>query len=310
MTPLEATLFVVAALVVVLLLRRALGSRTFDVSRFAGVLAPFNALRFGVRRALRFSRGVPRLVNEPKDSLFAYLDADARARAHAREAQLREAYALGALAGCSSRAAYRENLYVLDVLDAHVPADALEVEAEDSRVVVVDVGSKDFVYASALAAFARRRAGGPIALVGVELDGHVIYRDLRSRADHARAHASLAGDGVHYEVADFLAYQPPSPASLVTMFFPFVTRFALLQWGLPAREYRPEALLAHAAQMLAPDGVLLVVNHTHEERAALATLVQGVATLEEIASARLEGSLVDYGEDVPERTVTTLRRLA
>ena len=94
------------------------------------------------------------------------------------------------------------------------------------------------------------------------------------------------------------------------MFFPFVTRFALLQWGLPAKEYRPDALLAHAARMLVPGGVLVVVNHTHEERSALRALTAAIPELDELTTTDAKSQLVDYWEDVPERTLTMFRRKA
>jgi hypothetical protein len=143
---------------------------------------------------------------------------------------------------------------------------------------------------------------------GVEIDGHVVYRDLHSRADHARAHARLAGPGATYHVQDFAEFRPPAPATLITMFFPFVTEFALLRRGLPRRTYRPQAIFSHAVQLLEPGGLLVVVNHTLEERARVAELARGIEGLERVRGGDARSSLVAYTGEIEERTFTTFRR--
>jgi hypothetical protein len=299
-SPLEATLFAAASLGVLFGLRRLGRDRYVDLSGLTRAFAPLNAARFALRRSLGWSRGAPKLENEAKERLFDYLDPPARKEAAARAMELAGRYDLSRLERESTKRAYRENLYVLDALDRDGPE-------LPSNPLIVDVGSKDFIYASALSAFAKRF--GEPEIHGVEIDGHVIYQDLRSRADYAAAYTRVAGTHVHYHVQDFLAFKAPRPAALVTMFFPFVTRFALLRWGLPVGVYRPEAMLAHAAKMLSPGGALLVMNHTHEERQALLLLAAEISSLERISTRQVDCPLVDYASDVPERTVTVFRRI-
>jgi len=174
----------------------------------------------------------------------------------------------------------------------------------------VDVGSKDFIYAPALFAFAEKHLAKEEAplLTGVEIDGHVVYSDLRSRADHAHAWAAVASASAQYVVSDFLKFTPSQDVTLLTIFYPFVTRFALLRWGLPVSEYRPEKLLAHAASMLASKGVLVIVNHTHEERDLLRALMAQIDLVALVHGADIACSLVDYFEDVTERSVSVYVR--
>ncbi len=299
------TLYVLSgALVAILVLRVWLGDRVLDISALTVAFAPVNRVRFALRRALRFSRGAPTLPNEPKDALFDYLEGAARTKAEARAEQLLGAYDLTRLREHSTRVAMRENLYVLDLLDTHAAAHLTRVTAAS----VVDVGSKDFVYAPALFALAERWSEEPPALTGVEIDGHVVYADLRSRADHAAAWAALAGTTARYCVQDFLAFTPAAPATLVTIFYPFVTRFALLRWGLPVSEYRPEALLAHAVSILGDGGVLVIINHTHEERDLLRAQMETIVGVVRAHGDDVTSTLVDYWEDVGERSVSVYVR--
>jgi SAM-dependent methyltransferase len=296
----------VAAVVLVLFVASQvlLRKKRVDISAVTVAFAPLNRMRFGLRRALSFSRGAPVLPHEPKDDLFSYLEGDAKSQAEARAKDLRARYALTTAETRTTRQAFRENLYVLDLLDTHVTPHMKRADA----ITAVDVGSKDFVYAPALSAFAQQWSDRTPDLTGVEIDGHVIYKDLRSRADYAAAWAKVAGPGTRYCVSDFLAFAPDAEVTLLTIFYPFVTRFALLRWGLPASEYRPEALLQHAAKMLAADGVLVIVNHTHEERDILRALMDQIPQVTRVHGADITCSLVDYFEDVPERSLSVYVR--
>jgi hypothetical protein len=294
----------VVLLIGLLVLRRHLGDRRIDLSALTVLFAPVNRIRFYFRRRLAFSRGTPVLEHESKDEALVYLEGSARKKAEREIDRLILRYPKGA-PEMGPVSAYRECLYVLACLDAYALVHVPKVQ----RVRVVDVGSKDFVYASALAAFARRAASAThVELTGVEIDGNVIYDDLFTRADHGRAHAALSHAQAVYEVADFLAFRAKKPVHLVTFFYPFVTRFALLRWGLPASELRPEELFAHAVDMLDDNGILLVVNHTHEERDLLRAMLDKVTELALVDGGPLTSNLVDYYEDVPERFASVYRR--
>ncbi len=234
------------------------------LARTAALLrAPANELAFPLRASLRWSRGLPAPHDEPKDGLFAAPAAAARA------ADLRERFALGRLHAQSTRRVYAANLALLDRLEALFAGEAIAPGGADGVLAAVDVGCGDFHYATALLQFLRLggAAPRPVALRGIELDGHGVYRDGHSRADHARQHAELAATGggsARFEVANFLRVRLP-PQDVVTMFYPFLTAYPLLRWGLPLSQLRPRALLQGAAAALRPGGCLVLVHQTDAE---------------------------------------------
>jgi SAM-dependent methyltransferase len=304
------------AFALLLVLRRLLGARTVDVTPLAFLKVPFNALAFRARRHLGFRRGPPTLAHEPKDDLFAHEEDPAvRARLEARERELRGRYDLAPLAAASTRAVYRDNLYVLDVLERGLgPAPETEAARVDGGISALDVGSKDFRYAFALARWLARRAGGAsagttkVALVGIELDGHPVYPDLRSRADHAEAFAAQAGPGVSYRVEDFLD-APERDRDVVFVFFPFVLRYALVRWGLPMGHFRPAPFFEHAARCLRVGGLIVIVNHTLEEHARQREILAAIPELEVVTTHAAESALVDYAAQTEGRRLTVARRI-
>lgn len=229
--------------------------------------APALELGFVLRSCLRWSRGEAPLPDEPKQRLFA--DPMAQRRA----ARLIGDFALGDLAGRSTCTTMRANLARLDGLSRL--ADGLQVPAGPDGVVrAADFGCGDFHYATALQRWLARHGGGrrEVVLRGLELDGHGIYRDGFSRADHARAHARLAGDGVSFLVADCTGIRLP-PQDVVSLFFPFLSVYACLAWGTPLSRLRPRRLLRRAVASLRPGGWLVVVDQTAAEFARLERLL-------------------------------------
>ena len=300
-----------AACLAVVVLRRVVGRRTLDATWLAFARVPLNALAFRVRRAIGWRRGLPVHTNEPKDHLFDYLED--RAELEAEERRLRERYDLEALAMRSSRAVYRDNVYVLSLLDRFVAAKLPEAARE---LRAIDVGSKDFRYAFALERFlATSRPEASIDLLGVEIDGHPVYADLHARADHADAYAAeveaspragRAPSRVRYRVGDFL--DVAERAHVVFFFFPFVLRYAIVQWGLPLGHFAPERLFRHAAQLLEPGGLLVVVNHTREELEAQRAILAAIDGLDVGASEDAKSRLVDYFEQLEGRAITVARK--
>lgn len=264
-----------------------------------------DALRFSLRNAVAFRRGVPQLSNESKAELFDYLPSDEGARALRRERELCTRYRLDPLRERSTRFDYRENLYVLDVLERIVGRRPLTA-TKGGSFRVVDVGSKNFCYAFALERYFSARSNRPsrLELLGVELDGYVVYRDLRSRVDYAEAYAAQTGNpNVRFVVADFVELVAP-PFDVATMFFPFVTRLAQESWGLPGRFFSPERMFRKAAQ-LTPGGHLLVVSQTAEERDETARL-GALAGLEVLDTQPARCKLVHYHEATEDRQATLL----
>ena len=181
---------------------------------------PGNAFSFWIRKTLRWSRGMPTLPAESKDGLFAYLEeegaagtallparAEARVRAEARERELRARYDLEPLRARSTAALYRKNLYLIDIVEQ--AARGLDVPPREAGALkAMDVGAQDWHYVFGLErwlARANRASPRAVSLRGIELDGHGVYPDLRSRLDYARAYAAQTGNrDVTYEVGDFL----------------------------------------------------------------------------------------------------------
>ena len=282
-----------------------LASRRFDATPLLVVLAPLNAATFSLRRALAWNRGPVVHRDEPKSELFESPEL------FRRERDLRIRYRLGKLYGGSSTRVYRENLNVLDLLDRHVARDVVDSLGEQRSIRAIDVGSKDFCYAFALARFLERSRGRggprPITLTGVELDGHPIYADLHSRKEHGEAFArQVDGADVQYAVADFLEHDAKD-IDVLTFFFPFVLEYALLRWGLPRRCFLPLRIFEHAHAMLKPGGVVVVMNHTEAGRERQLEILEACG-FEIVSSETVVTRLVDYASDVPERSMTVARK--
>ena len=60
---------------------------------------------------------------------------------------------------------------------------------------------------------------------------------------------------------------------VATAFFPFLSAYTCLQWGLPLSRLRPRQLVQRAVATVRPGGWLVVVNQTSAERAELARLL-------------------------------------
>lgn len=227
--------------------------------------APGNALAFGVRDRVRWSRGIADLPNEEKGRLFAHLPAELAQVAEAVERDLRGRYELEALRALSTRVVWRDGLVRLHAMERLFAGVELPV-SEDGVLRAVDAGCGAFHYACVLQRFFAQAGGGHrrVVLRGLEVDGFGVYRDGHSRADHARAHAKLAGKDVHFQVADFAHASLPEQ-DVVTAWFPFVTRYALLRWGLPLSLFAPRRFFERAAKVVRVGGMLVVVNQTEQE---------------------------------------------
>jgi SAM-dependent methyltransferase len=278
--------------------------------------APANELTFALRSRLRWSRGRVTLANEDKGELFAFLSPAERAAAERRVQHWRRWPELQRLAGHSSRTTWLDALARLDGLERLVAAHELPV-GDDGAVRALDVGCGDFRYATALAAFFARhglrngQAPRRVVLRGVELDGHGVYRDGHARADHAAAHAELASAGsseVHFHVADFARRQWPEQ-DVVTMFFPFLSAHACLQWGVPLSRLRPRRLVARAVAAVRPGGWLLVVDQTPAEHARLSQLLAG-HPVQLLATVGFASGLVPWAERTQGQVATLWQRQA
>jgi hypothetical protein len=300
---------------------------------------PGNALSFWIRQTLHWSRGIPKLPQEPKDGLFDYLNDDGdddadksgtdagkeSARAEAREADLRERYHLEPLARASTAALYRKNLYLIDILEKAteglpVPAPGLE------GIKALDVGSQDWHYVFGLerwlrfADYADRTQGRTLDLTGLELDGYGIYPDFHSRKDYAQAYAAQTGNpGIRYAVGDFLKSgvlksgvlqngEEAGGYDAITIFYPFVTRYQLLLWGLPLRFFSPRNFLARAAALTRPGGWLVVFCHSLREHELFLEMGKATETYTLLREGPALSDLVDFYEDVQDRRYSVWRK--
>lgn len=263
---------------------------------------PGNAFSFWIRQTLRWSRGTPTLFQEPKDTLFAYLKVDRKA-AEARESDFRERYGLEPLAQMSTTALYRKNLYLLHTLEN--ATEGLDFSPMlGSACKALDVGSQDWHYVFGLERwlkFYQSSRGRSVALDGIELDGYGIYSDFHSRRDYAHAYAAQTGNAnVRYCIGDFLK-MPVASYDFISIFYPFVTRYQLLLWGLPLRFYSPPNFLSQSAALLRSGGCLLVFCHSQAEQDAFLELGRKSGKFTLLRHGPVLSDLVDFHQDIRDR---------
>ena len=151
---------------------------------------------------------------------------------------------------------YRLNLYILDLLDQHLPRATRGGRG-------LDIGASAWPYLPALLSF----TGTPWD--GVELDAHRRYWSLSTRRAHADFMRRLCAD-CRYVSGSLLDVR--GRYNRITWFLPFISPVPLHAWGLPQRFFQPLALLRHACSLLEDGGVMLIVNQGERERAAQAGL--------------------------------------
>lgn len=166
-----------------------------------------------------------------------------------RYQQLNESYALDDWPRLCSRIEFIENLYLLDLLDQHVG-----VVKTDG--VALDIGCRNFSHLPALSAFMRQ------SWYGVELDANARYWNSYTRRAYGEWMAKQR-EGCRYIPGSLLKVE--GSYIFISWILPFVVEAPLQRWGLPARFFQPEQLLAKACSLLANDGVMLIVNQGAEE---------------------------------------------
>jgi hypothetical protein len=234
---------------------------------------------YGVSETLRWSRGTYR--ETAAHELPALSTEEAQ-----RIAALQSRYGVRFEAQLSAATSVRNYEY-LDILDETRSAAGLpRIECG----VLCDVGCASFWYAAALAAFFR-----PQRLIGVEVEGHRLFKDGRTRIDYARGYIASVPNA-SFVVADFLAFV--EPADVITAWFPFVTPTAILAWRLPLSLLRPERLFRRVAQNLTAQGIFFMVNHGPAE-ADLASALCDAAGLRPIWRGVASSVLSRYREASP-----------
>ena len=155
-----------------------------------------------------------------------------------------------------SAATSRNNYEYLDLLDRGWSSLGM---GRPAGGVLCDIGCASFWYAATLQTFFR-----PDLMVGVEVEGHRLLRDGRSRIDYAAGYlASLPR--ARFVVADYTRYS--EPADLISSWFPFLTPAAILAWRLPLSLLAPDRLFWRIRHNLRPGGLFFMVNHGPAEAA-------------------------------------------
>lgn len=154
------------------------------------------------------------------------------------------------------------NYSYLDILDRARHALGWPVPLNQR---VCDLGSANFAYAAALHTFFH-----PNRLTGVEVDGHRLYCNGRSRIDYASGHIQDLSQ-TEYVVADFRRFT--GQADIITAWYPFVTPKPLLAWRLPLSLFNPAAVFAQVANNLIIGGTFVMINHSVAE----AEVARGIA---------------------------------
>jgi SAM-dependent methyltransferase len=158
-----------------------------------------------------------------------------------------------------SAATSLNNYDYLDILDRGFDELGL---ARPSPDVLCDVGCASFWYAATLAAFFR-----PRQLLGVDLEGHRLFRDGRTRIDYAAGYVARVPHA-RFVVGDYRRHA--EPADLITAWFPFLSAPALLAWRLPLSLLDPAGLFGRIRRNLTPGGLFVMVNHGPAEAALAA----------------------------------------
>jgi SAM-dependent methyltransferase len=174
------------------------------------------------------------------------------------------------------------NYEYLDILDRAWAQSGLPLRLGG---VVCDIGCASFWYAATLQAFFR-----PERLVGVDIEGHRLFKDGRTRIDYAAGYLQQIPNS-EFIVADYSRYQVP--ADVITAWFPFVTARAILAWRLPLSMLAPQRLFWRIKHNLKPGGLFVMINHGLTE-AALAEECCAAAGLTQISRSAENGALSEH----------------
>lgn len=149
-----------------------------------------------------------------------------------------------------SKSEFRESLYVLDVLDRHLPRAEI-------RTRCLDIGSRKWSYLPGLCSYTQTPWDG------VEIDANQRYITLDTRRAHAQYMLSEYPDS-RYISGSVLKLSGSFP--LITWFLPYMSEESFSASRLPERYFQPQKLLIHAVSLLAPKGRMLILNQGKKER--------------------------------------------
>ena len=228
-----------------------------------------NSFTYPLRNRIRFSRPIKSLPVEDKTGIFSGDEATIE------EKNLIDRYNLADFKNNSSIILYKENLYIIKLLEDNLKDIVFNWDAEILNIL--DVGSKNFSYASGLYNFFsqfKTNHRRTIYLDGIEIDPYRIMINLHSRYDYAMAHIKNL-DNTRYITKNFLQWQN-NQYDIITWFLPFIIKKPLINWGLPLKYFKPEAMLKHAYNILKQEGIILIVNQSEIETEAQSKIIDNL----------------------------------
>lgn len=202
---------------------------------------------FGVSQKIRWSRGPIREVPAGRLPPLSH-------EQEGRIAALQRRYGVHFESNLSASTSMNNYEY-LDILDR--AWDGSRMPKPPGGGVACDVGCASFWYAGALQAFF-----SPREIIGIEIEGHRLFRDGRSRIDYARGYLADLPQS-RFIVSDYRSVN--LPADIITNWFPFVGPAAILAWRMPLSLLAPEEVLRRVFHNLRPGGTFVMVNHGEEE---------------------------------------------
>ena len=225
-----------------------------------------NPIFFRLRNVLKFKRRKPYM--EDSSSVSRLPGYAAKQLESKRASKLTDKYHLDRFAPHLSLSSLYGAYFFLDVLDRSNVSEKLK-PLEPQNMTVLDIGTKNFDIAPAIYSYLKTHLpkDGHLHITGIEIDAYRIYRSLFSRHDVAEFYRRLISvddaENHRYIPGDFLDHN--DQYDLITCFFPFVTSYALLAWGLPRAKLKPQEFVGHILKSLKPNGIAIIINQTSKE---------------------------------------------
>lgn len=218
-----------------------------------------NQFYFTLRNSITFSRKLKGITNQDKTGLFPDKPEQDL------EKGLLDSYNFYSFYDNSTITSYKENLYIIKLLQDIFSAENIYIESYNIRIL--DIGSRNFSYAASLHHFFSyhntQKKTRTIHLDGIEIDPNRLMADLHTRKDYANYYIKNLTN-THYLTENFLNYNTKQ-YNFITWFLPFLTKKPILSWGLPLNYLQPSLMIEHAYNLLASDGYMIIANQSLEE---------------------------------------------
>ncbi len=131
-----------------------------------------------------------------------------------------------------------------------------------STLTVADIGARNFAFAPVLDKHFTALGYHQPTIHGIEIDAYRRLIDFHTRADYGHYYAKMIASGQYHPI-DFLKWN--QPLQIGFLLNPFVTREAILAWGLPLSVLEPIKIFNHAYALLDPQNGVLVLSNVDED---------------------------------------------